>query len=128
MVERHVSGGWQGLKAVHVKGAETMALPVWLAEELWIDEKHVLEEGEGRKVIEGKKGTKRKLVREEGEQVDGLEGGNNAGKEKKQQKKKRRELDQEDEMSKEMKERREKLRRQLKGEKEKINEAVAIEV
>ena len=129
MVEKHVPGGWQGLKAVHVKGSETMALPVWLAEELWIDEKHVLEEGERRKVIEGKKGMKRKLLRveEDEQQVDALEGGSNAVKEKKQKKKKRG-LDKEDEMSKEMRERREKLRRQLKGEKEKINEAVAVEL
>ena len=107
-----------------------MALPVWLAEELWIDEKHVLEEGERRKMVEGKKGMKRKLLRveEDEQQVDGLGGGNNAEKEKKQKKKKMRGLDQEDEMSKEMRERREKLRRQLKGEKEKINEAVAVEV
>lgn len=118
MLEKHIPGGWRGLKAVHVKGTETMALPIWQAEELWIDEKQVLEEEEEKRIeargekkrIEGreKRGSKRKL----------LEGGS-AEKDGKGKKKKKVEKD--EGMSKEMKERREKLRRQLKGEKARID-------
>ena len=38
--------GWKNVKAVHLKGPNTMALPIWLAEELWVDEGMVLEDDE----------------------------------------------------------------------------------
>ena len=34
---------WRNVRGVHVKGPNTMAVPVWLAEELWTDEGMVLE-------------------------------------------------------------------------------------
>ena len=114
MLEKHIPGGWRGLKAVHVKGTETMALPIWQAEELWLDQKHVLEEEEERTIeargerkrVEGKekRGLKRKLL-EDGSAVKDRKNGK---------------VEMDEGMSKEMKERREKLRRQLKGEKARI--------
>ncbi|KAJ9666888.1 proteasome-interacting protein cic1 [Coniosporium apollinis] len=62
--------GMRGVRAIHIKGPNTMALPVWLADELWEDEADVLEkkwapkEAEP-KMIEGakeKKSKKRKSM------------------------------------------------------------------
>ncbi len=44
MVDKSIPKKWRGLKAIHVKGPNSMALPIWLAEELWEDETEVLEE------------------------------------------------------------------------------------
>ncbi len=59
--------GMRGVRAVHVKGPTTMALPVWLAEELWEDEEDVLdakwvptEAKDQPKMIEGSKEKKTK--------------------------------------------------------------------
>lgn len=52
MVEKFVTKGWRNVRAVHIKGPNTMALPVWLAKELWVDEKDVLEEDEARRRAE----------------------------------------------------------------------------
>lgn len=111
--------GWKNVRAVHVKGPNTMALPIWLTEELWIDEGMVLEDEEAaeakvkaaqkgkrkRKLIEGKedgdtdvKGKKMRM-RSESEPVEELK------------QKKARRLNDED-LSQEMKQRREKLRQQ----------------
>ena len=65
MVDKYVPQGWRNVRAIHVKGPNTMALPVWLANELWMDEEDVLDEKwkpvegeEGKKKL---KGSKRKL-------------------------------------------------------------------
>ena len=63
MVERTIVKGWRNVKALHIKGANTMAMPIWLADELWAEEGDVLEDGEGAEVIvkgAGKKNKKRK--------------------------------------------------------------------
>lgn len=44
LVEKFVPKGWRGVRSLHIKGPNTMALPIWLADELWTDEKEVLEE------------------------------------------------------------------------------------
>ena len=44
LVDKYVPQKWRNVKAVHLKGPNTAALPIWLAEELWEDEKDVLEE------------------------------------------------------------------------------------
>jgi len=107
MVEKFIAKGWRNVKAIHIKGANTMALPIWLADELWVDEGAVLEaeEVEERQLaaIERKKGKKGRKMLEGGKQ--GGEGG------------KKRKLEDTD-FSLEMKERREKLRaqkRELRG-------------
>jgi ribosome biogenesis protein UTP30 len=46
VVARYVPGGWKGVKAMHLKGPSTAALPIWMAEQLWRDESMVLDEGE----------------------------------------------------------------------------------
>ncbi|KAK7539356.1 ribosomal protein L1p/L10e family-domain-containing protein [Phyllosticta citribraziliensis] len=42
--EKLVPKGWKNIRSIHIKGPDTTALPIWLAEELWIDEADVLEE------------------------------------------------------------------------------------
>ena len=70
LVEKFVPKKWRGVRAIHVKGPNTAALPVWLADELWVDETDVLDEapiteGEPVKAIEAP--TKNRRKRKAGE-------------------------------------------------------------
>ncbi|EEQ31412.1 proteasome-interacting protein cic1 [Microsporum canis] len=76
MVDKYVSRGWRNMKAVHVKGANTAAMPVWLADELWLEDGDVKENE--KKDEEGVKGKKRKSI--EGTAAE--EGGKTAKKSK----------------------------------------------
>ena len=103
MIERFIPKGWRNVKSIHIKGTNTMALPIWLAEELWIDEADVLEdqEAEQARLLASQKGKKRKerdLVKADGGVHD---------------ESRKRKLENTD-FSQEMKERREKLRAQKK--------------
>ncbi|KAI9728253.1 MAG: hypothetical protein M1834_007746 [Cirrosporium novae-zelandiae] len=56
MVGRFVPKKWRNVKSIHIKGANTMALPIWLAEELWLDGKQIMEakeEEDQQKALEG---------------------------------------------------------------------------
>jgi ribosome biogenesis protein UTP30 len=44
LVEKFVTRGWRNIRAIHVKGPTTVALPIWLADELWADENQVLDQ------------------------------------------------------------------------------------
>lgn len=44
LIERYVPQQWRNVRSVHIKGPNTAALPIWLAEELWTDEQDVLDE------------------------------------------------------------------------------------
>ncbi|KAF2861675.1 ribosomal protein L1, partial [Piedraia hortae CBS 480.64] len=44
LVEKWVPQKWRGVRAIHIKGPNTAALPVWLTDELWIGEEQVWEE------------------------------------------------------------------------------------
>jgi ribosome biogenesis protein UTP30 len=43
LTDKFVAKGWRNIKALHIKGANTMALPIWLADELWVEDANVLE-------------------------------------------------------------------------------------
>jgi ribosome biogenesis protein UTP30 len=64
LIVKFVPKKWRGVRALHIKGPATMALPIWLADELWTDEADVLEEGtEEAKAIEAPNvGKKRKAI------------------------------------------------------------------
>lgn len=49
MVDKFVTKGWRNVRSVHIKGPNTLALPIWLAEELWVEETDVLEEAEAKR-------------------------------------------------------------------------------
>ena len=110
--------GWKNVRAMHVKGPNTMALPIWLAEELWTDEKLVLEDEEAAdaKAKAAQKKTKRRLmdgmedcdVESEGRKRK-LEAENGPTDDPRQKKTKKMK---DAGLSQEMKERREKLRQQ----------------
>ena len=44
VVEKYVPQGWKNVRALHIKGPATKALPIWLTDELWTDEKQILDE------------------------------------------------------------------------------------
>ncbi|PNS21028.1 hypothetical protein CAC42_3365 [Sphaceloma murrayae] len=43
LVETYIPQGWRNIKALYVKGPKTTSLPIWAAEEMWVDEADVLE-------------------------------------------------------------------------------------
>ncbi|PYH92210.1 ribosomal protein L1 [Aspergillus ellipticus CBS 707.79] len=56
LTEKFITKGWRNIKALHIKGANTMAMPIWLASELWVEDADVVEEGaEDAKALEGSK-------------------------------------------------------------------------
>jgi ribosome biogenesis protein UTP30 len=60
LIEKFVPKKWRGVRSVHIKGPETAALPIWLADELWTDDADVLDQEEVKKVAEANVGKKRK--------------------------------------------------------------------
>jgi ribosome biogenesis protein UTP30 len=54
--------GWRNIRSVHIKGPTTVALPVWMAEQLWVDEEDVIEDAEAAEIAKQreKKSGKRK--------------------------------------------------------------------
>lgn len=58
LVERFVPKKWRGVRALHITGHNTVSLPIWLADELWVDEQQVLD-AEGVKAIEAAKEAKK---------------------------------------------------------------------
>ncbi|KAL9032516.1 MAG: hypothetical protein Q9214_007938, partial [Letrouitia sp. 1 TL-2023] len=60
MVDKFIPKGWRNIRSVHIKGPNTMALPIWLAEELWTDEGDVLEEATEAQTQEKRNPKKRK--------------------------------------------------------------------
>jgi ribosome biogenesis protein UTP30 len=59
LVERFIPKKWRNVKSIHLKGPNTAALPIWLADELWQDEEDILDVGEEAKAIETKKSSKK---------------------------------------------------------------------
>ncbi|KAL7800266.1 ribosomal protein L1p/L10e family domain-containing protein [Trichoderma ceciliae] len=67
VVEKWVPQQWRNVKSIYIKGPETAALPVWLTDELWLDEKDVIADAEGeakalRAAEKANIGKKRKTV------------------------------------------------------------------
>ena len=107
MVEKFVTKKWRNVRAIHIKGPNTMALPIWLAQDLWVHDEDILEEPEVKKRLEGGRQKGKKKSRDEVTESEGGKGkmvGNSGGE------KKRKLLD--EGFSAEMKERRAKLRKQ----------------
>ena len=120
--------GWKNVRAVHVKGPNTMALPIWLTEELWIDGEMALDEKAAESKAKGSRKGKRKRTlteatdgshadEEEGtKKMDGETGLADESKHKKISTLKDHDL------SHEMKKRQEKLRQQKKEARDKSEE------
>ncbi|CAK1361022.1 putative ribosome biogenesis protein [Cercospora beticola] len=87
MVEKYVPQQWRNVRAVHVKGPETAALPIWLTEELWADEHDVLDEAPSKE-NPGKKRKRSALTDANGNEYVEIPGPD--GKMRKVEKKKRK--------------------------------------
>ncbi|KAH0081008.1 hypothetical protein KCU66_g20016, partial [Aureobasidium melanogenum] len=61
LTEKYIPKGWRNIRSLHVKGPNTAALPIWLADELWTDEADVLESLPAP-VVKDKKKRKRALL------------------------------------------------------------------
>lgn len=53
VVEKFVPQGWKNVRALHIKGPSTKALPIWESDTLWTEEEQVLEAPFQHKVKEG---------------------------------------------------------------------------
>ncbi|KAK1980713.1 ribosomal protein L1p/L10e family-domain-containing protein [Colletotrichum cereale] len=65
LVEKWVPQKWQNVKSIYIKGQETAALPVWLTDELWLEQKDIVaDDSEQAKAIKEKAnvGKKRKSL------------------------------------------------------------------
>ncbi|KAL7919410.1 ribosomal protein L1p/L10e family domain-containing protein [Trichoderma austrokoningii] len=66
IVEKWVPQQWRNVKSIHIKGAETAALPIWMTDELWLDNKDVIADSEAKGASEKANiGKKRKNAEEQ---------------------------------------------------------------
>lgn len=121
LIDKFVPQKWRGVRALHIKGPNTAALPIWLADELWVDEKDVLAEPTAEEIAakaeageEANVGKKRKRV--SGEEKD-------AKKNKSEEKKP--ESDDKN-LEKEIADRKEKLKKQKAAAAESVVEEVSV--
>ncbi|KAI9054882.1 hypothetical protein LZ554_002026 [Drepanopeziza brunnea f. sp. 'monogermtubi'] len=84
LIEKYVPKKWRGVRSLHIKGPETAALPIWLADELWVDEKDVLTEEDAQKIAQANIGKKRKSKVLEGVEMENSDKVKDAKKFKKQ--------------------------------------------
>ncbi|KAI2471001.1 ribosomal protein L1 [Annulohypoxylon bovei var. microspora] len=75
LVEKFVPGKWKNVKSIYVKGPETIALPIWLTDELWLDQKDIAADGseEAKAILSGEKaniGKKRKSLEGQPEEAE----------------------------------------------------------
>lgn len=117
-VERFVPKKWRGVRALHIKGPETAALPIWLADELWEEEADVVDNEEYKKKI-ANVGKKRKSRALEGEKAE----------EEKGNKKQKVLKESNDEvLDREIKERKERLKAQKEEAEKEVGGDVLVEV
>jgi ribosome biogenesis protein UTP30 len=44
IIKKHVVKGWRNVKSILVKSPTSTALPIWLAEDMWVDEERIIKE------------------------------------------------------------------------------------
>ena len=72
LVGKWVPLGWQNVRGVYIKGPESAALPIWLTDELWVDDKDVLANDSAPALKAAEKanvGKKRKSIGEDEEEA-----------------------------------------------------------
>ena len=63
LVDKWVPQKWRNVRGIYIKGQATAALPIWLTDELWLDEKDVIADEAGeKKIAEANVGKKRKSI------------------------------------------------------------------
>lgn len=108
MIERWVPKKWRGVKSMHIKGATTAALPIWLADELWVDEADVVDDETAAQITAANVGKKRKNIEEK--KTKAIE--DKTEKKEKSSKKQKLEPSNDDKLDKEIALRKEKLKKQ----------------
>jgi ribosome biogenesis protein UTP30 len=103
LIEKFVPKKWRNVRALHIKGPETAALPIWLADEMWENEEDVVKEDA---VVPANVGKKRKAKPLEREEID------QGGKPKQKDKKQKLLESNDDNLDKEIALRKEKLKKQ----------------
>ncbi|KAI5868346.1 ribosomal protein L1 [Durotheca rogersii] len=73
LIDKFIPGKWKNIKSIYLKGPKTAALPIWLTDELWLDQKDIvpdssLEAGATLPVEKANVGKKRKSL--EGRQAE----------------------------------------------------------
>lgn len=61
LVEKWVPQKWRNVRSVYIKGQSTAALPIWLTDELWMDEKDVVAD-DSQEAVKANVGKKRKSL------------------------------------------------------------------
>jgi ribosome biogenesis protein UTP30 len=113
MIEKYVPKKWRGVKSMHIKGPTTAALPIWLTDELWVDEADVLDEETAKQINAANVGKKRKAVESAEEEGKGKKSSRLDDEGKKDTSKKQKLLkSNDDKLDKEIELRRERLKKQ----------------
>ena len=62
IIERHVVKGWRNVKSIHVKSPNSAAVPIWFADDMWVEDEGVVVgiEAEGQEVAPVEKIKRRK--------------------------------------------------------------------
>ena len=115
MQEKYITKGWRNIRAIHIKGPNTMALPIWLAKELWVEEEDIMEDEEVKEMAQ--------LLSQKSRKRKGREGDSQANAQRKKPK-----ILGDSDMSKEMAERREKLRQQKREAREEADGKTVAQV
>ncbi|KFH45276.1 putative ribosome biogenesis protein-like protein [Hapsidospora chrysogenum ATCC 11550] len=114
LVGKWVPQGWNNVRGIYIKGPESAALPIWLTDELWVDEKDVIANDSAPAINAAEKanvGKKRKSIGEAEEAA--AEEAEPAPKKKKSSKKEAKVPEGDDEtLDKQISERKTRLRKQ----------------
>ncbi|KAF9781921.1 hypothetical protein IL306_012768 [Fusarium sp. DS 682] len=117
MIEKWIPQKWRNMRSIYIKGPETTALPIWLTDELWLDEKDVVAEDEATKALKSEKpniGKKRKSL-------DNTEEAEAAAPTKKAKKQKQLPEADDDKLDKQISDRKARLRKQKASAKKAID-------
>ena len=60
LIEKHVAKGWRNVKVIHIKSQSSLAVPIWLADELWVDVENIQDPADTQIEAESKPSSKRK--------------------------------------------------------------------
>lgn len=117
LVAKWVPQKWRNVKSIYIKGPTTAALPVWLTDELWVDERDVIADDDARAIAAASAekaniGKKRKAVAAaEAEDTAEEEAADSPAPKKKAKKAKKPEAD-DDALNKQIADRKAKLKKQ----------------
>ena len=63
VIEKHVAKGWRNVRSIHIKSPTSTSLPIWLSDDLWVDDGKVVEQQETEQPIAIESATREKRKR-----------------------------------------------------------------